>query len=408
MDATSSTQNARSVQPLWCLALPIQQQSVLLLAARGPDGIAKSHPCKDLQRAYRGTVLVAARYGRCLRWGESADTFMGLDVIAQKMVDWELFLDRFFQHSDDLPHHFLMHLMHGAEILGYKHPEERFKSRWKAFYQRCVKELHLVEESEDEMDWRLSDWERKHWEETSVPDAKPALNASGASLPNPDAVYNRRDEGLKIETPSCSPAAGIASLKSALLEIHAANHDLWAEEETQWRHDLHKKIETLCSTLLSSCAPAATDEEQANYPKCPQCGTGLVKVEQEATQKAVSLMSDEELNEKISVLLRLNYKYGDACAWWKRLPDYCHDLNAALTLCEVATHNGWALRFFCRREWELTWKHEDGRQINIGAPMDKLARAISHAFYLAMTGTDDSVPRGNAGMAHPFSEGQVV
>lgn len=32
-----------SVQPEWCLSLPIQQQSVLFLAARGPDGIKKRH-----------------------------------------------------------------------------------------------------------------------------------------------------------------------------------------------------------------------------------------------------------------------------------------------------------------------------------------------------------------------------
>lgn len=159
----SSPQIAISVQPLWCLALPIQQQSVLLLAARGPDGIAKAHPCKDVQRAYRGTVLVAAKYGRCLHWGERADTFMSLEKMT-KMEDWEWLMDRFFEHSDDLPHHFLMHLTHGAEIIGYKHPDERFRIRWKAFYFRCVRELHLNEESMEQMDAWLSDWQRKHWE----------------------------------------------------------------------------------------------------------------------------------------------------------------------------------------------------------------------------------------------------
>ena len=98
-----------SVQPTWCLALPIQQQSVLFLAGRGPDGIAKSHPCKPVQIAYRASVFVAAKYGRCLEWGERADSFMSLDVFANDRAWYETTL-AFFTHVDDLPHHYLLHL----------------------------------------------------------------------------------------------------------------------------------------------------------------------------------------------------------------------------------------------------------------------------------------------------------
>ncbi len=152
-----------SVQPRWCLALPVQQQSVLLLGARGPDGIAKAHPAKRIQRAYRACVLVAARYGRSLHWGEKADTFMCLEEFSDS-AKWTHAVEQFFLHADDLPHHFYMHLIHGAEILGYKHPDERFRMRWHDFYRQCVKEFHLAPESEPEMDARLSDWERKHWQ----------------------------------------------------------------------------------------------------------------------------------------------------------------------------------------------------------------------------------------------------
>ena len=154
--------NKLSVQPEWCLCLPLQQQSVLLLAARGPDGLAKSHPCKDVQRAYRGTVLLAARYGRSLEWGERADSFMSLDQFADAAV-WQDVIDSFFFWVDDLPHHFLMHLLHAAEIIGYKHPDVRFRSRWNEFYRRAVHDLHLNPETEEQMDARLSDWDRKHW-----------------------------------------------------------------------------------------------------------------------------------------------------------------------------------------------------------------------------------------------------
>lgn len=145
-----------SVQPEWCRTLPLQQQSVLLLAARGPDGVGKAHPCKAVVRAYRGTVLVAAARRRTLHWGEKADSFMSLDRFAEPMA-WRNDVDAFFDSVDDLPHHYLMHLAHGAEIAGYKHPDERFRDRWLEFYFEVCADAHMTGESEAEMDARLND-----------------------------------------------------------------------------------------------------------------------------------------------------------------------------------------------------------------------------------------------------------
>jgi len=156
--------NEVSVQPEWCRKLPVQQQSVLFLAARGPDGVGKSHPCKRVQRAYRACVLIAAKYGRSLLFGERADGFMGLDEFARDNL-WSAVVDGFFDTSDELPHHYLMHLMHGVQILGYKHPEPEFRGRWEDFYLAMVKDAHLKPESEEEMDIRLGDWGRESWDE---------------------------------------------------------------------------------------------------------------------------------------------------------------------------------------------------------------------------------------------------
>jgi len=153
-----------SVQPEWCRVLSVQQQSVLLLAARGPDGIAKRHPCKPIHMAYRGSVLVAAKYGRPLVWGERADSFMSLDRIANREL-WESDVDLFFAHHDALAHHYVKHLMHGVQILGYKHPDVRFRERWNALYLRMVEAMHLEPENEGSMDKRLGDWDRQHWDE---------------------------------------------------------------------------------------------------------------------------------------------------------------------------------------------------------------------------------------------------
>ncbi len=40
--------NSRSVFPEWMADLPMQQQSVMIIAVRGPDGVRKHHPCKAI------------------------------------------------------------------------------------------------------------------------------------------------------------------------------------------------------------------------------------------------------------------------------------------------------------------------------------------------------------------------
>ncbi|QSY98612.1 hypothetical protein J2J97_32425 (plasmid) [Rhizobium bangladeshense] len=143
--------------PSWLGDLAYQQQSVVLLALRGPDGIPKHHVSKRVHIAYRGTVLRAAARGRFLDWGEGADTFMSMDVIAQDTA-WEGAVNSFFYVVDELPHHYVSHLAHAAQIIGYKHPDERFRRAWGYFYLRWCDDKHVNPETEYQMDKRLSDW----------------------------------------------------------------------------------------------------------------------------------------------------------------------------------------------------------------------------------------------------------
>lgn len=153
---------ARSVFPDWLLQLPLQQQSVLILACRGPDGINKFHPTKRILRAYRASILKQARTGRMTRVGEEGDSFMSLDDFHSDAY-WENNCQVFFAQSDDLPHHYYMHLMHGTEVLAYKHPDAIFRYRWLSFYTDCCNDLHLFPENEKQMDMRLNDWGQLEW-----------------------------------------------------------------------------------------------------------------------------------------------------------------------------------------------------------------------------------------------------
>lgn len=148
------------VTPNWMTALSLQQQSVVLLAARGPDGVAKEHPCKVITKVYRGTVFVQAKIGRLLEYGEKGDTFACLEP----MLRWNEVVKTYLLHVDSLPHHYHMHLMHGAQIIGYKHPNIGIAGRWQQFYYCCCEDLHLTEESQELMDARLNDFNREDWE----------------------------------------------------------------------------------------------------------------------------------------------------------------------------------------------------------------------------------------------------
>jgi hypothetical protein len=149
----------------WVFTIPsMQQQSVLMLAMRGPDGITKEHPCKVILRRYRASILKSAYLGRALRVGEQVDTFHSLKDF-QDEGTWHREKHAFFRNIDDLPVHFVTHLFHGCQILGYKHPDPFFRRRWSGFYLEGVEDcLHFNIETEEQMDKRLGDWGREHWE----------------------------------------------------------------------------------------------------------------------------------------------------------------------------------------------------------------------------------------------------
>lgn len=153
------------VFPDWVLNLPsMQMQSVLMLAARGPDNVAKFHLTKEIVTRYRATVLKAAYLGRQMHIGENDDTtFMTLRHF-ENSRHWDLLMNDFFNNVDEIAHHYYMHLMHGAEIIGYFHPTQLFRERWSAFYCRCCDNMHLNYETAPQLIRRLNDWEQKHWD----------------------------------------------------------------------------------------------------------------------------------------------------------------------------------------------------------------------------------------------------
>lgn len=165
------------IQP-WVNDISMMQQTVLLTAVRGPDGMPKYCAAKFLLRWFRRCVLLSAMDGKtlsdpCSRNGgsftgpscdnsyESSDG----DVVEK---GWEHALEdadvlgKYLRELDAVPHHFQLHFMHAVEILGYKHPDERIRVWWHVVYERLVNDMHLHPETEQELDLRLGD-SREGW-----------------------------------------------------------------------------------------------------------------------------------------------------------------------------------------------------------------------------------------------------
>lgn len=169
----------------WTHSLTCMQQTVLISAVRGPDGIAKYHPAKLVQRWYRRCVLLGALdhnvfedpidprggsfTGPSVRMGGPtalhAITGVSLPEHYQPRnsddIKWlrpmDLVLREYFQNLDSLPYHFITHFMHAGEIIAFKHPDTLVSDWWRHFYLEMCNELHVKPETEGAMDRRLGD-----------------------------------------------------------------------------------------------------------------------------------------------------------------------------------------------------------------------------------------------------------
>lgn len=165
----------------WTHSLPLMQQTVLLTATRGPDGLPKYGAVKMLLRWYRRCILLSALDKKVLTtpYEDNGGSFTGpsfspRDVLCAEHAlyhdddscdrPWESELnnivDEYLRTLDAIPHHFQLHFMHGAEILGYTHPEARIRTWWAKLYVRLARDMHLWPETMEQLNHRLGDDER--------------------------------------------------------------------------------------------------------------------------------------------------------------------------------------------------------------------------------------------------------
>lgn len=144
-----------SVLQPWVMELPLMQQSVLITSCRGPDTLHKNHIAKVLCRWLRRCYLLFAFKGTVINdpYNPDGGSFTGPCV--GMTIDEAV--DAYLKCIDEIPHHFHLHLVHAAEILGYKHPNPNTREWWHDCYLRFVRDMHLMPESKQKMDRRLGD-----------------------------------------------------------------------------------------------------------------------------------------------------------------------------------------------------------------------------------------------------------
>jgi hypothetical protein len=142
-----------SVLQHWVTGLPMMQQTVLLTSIRGPDAVPKEHPAKEV-RWFRRCILLSAMDHKVLL---TPDEPGGGSFTGPAKRPLEVIACEYLAKLDDMPHHFHLHLVHAAQIVGYKHPDKNIAGWWRAFYFHLVSDLHLQPESEADMDKRLGD-----------------------------------------------------------------------------------------------------------------------------------------------------------------------------------------------------------------------------------------------------------
>lgn len=134
-----------SVVQAWLSRATLKQQTVVLCALRGCDGLPKEDPAKPLVRWLRSLVLRSAN--------PNADPHSFMDVQDSGAAE-----AAFFLHGvDHYPVHWVLHFAHACQIIGMYHPDPAQARNAERMYLRLVHQFHMKPESAEENCERLAD-----------------------------------------------------------------------------------------------------------------------------------------------------------------------------------------------------------------------------------------------------------
>lgn len=132
----------------WVRNLGLRHQGVLVSAVRGPDSAPKEDHAKRVVRSYRAAIL------KCF-CGDPKKASSFIETV--DLTELRNRLDSLRRSFDQYPIHWVLHMLHAAEIVGYKHPDhDGIGMVWGRFYNLMCFKMHLNPESEADLDARLN------------------------------------------------------------------------------------------------------------------------------------------------------------------------------------------------------------------------------------------------------------
>jgi hypothetical protein len=147
----------------WVMRLPLREQGTLMAGIRGCDAVSDffwyvvdqdGRPTGQVQTTRHPTkyIVAALRYAvgtpHDPREVDTPGAFM-----ASQLPDVETWPVKCL---DDLPLHFVMHLLHAIEVIAYRGPHEVFGG-WLTLYYRICNHMHVIPEDRARMIERLSE-----------------------------------------------------------------------------------------------------------------------------------------------------------------------------------------------------------------------------------------------------------
>ena len=142
-------QRPLSVLQDWAMQLPLREQGTLLCAVRGCD-LTPKFPLDSIERR-----LVASVRGHALNPADPREVdsepgcFMSRSIPGLSEVKVSAF--------GHLPQHYVSHLMHACEVLGYRHPDQSARARWHKIYVKFCDGYHVYAEPFTAYERRLSE-----------------------------------------------------------------------------------------------------------------------------------------------------------------------------------------------------------------------------------------------------------
>ena len=157
--------------------LTMMQQTTVLSAIRGPDGLHVTHVSNKLCRWLRRCALISAFEKKAFTtpYEKGGGAFLGPSCKIAQNLDWQKqmfsILDEYIRSLGEVPHNFQLSFLYATEVLGYCYPEPTIRKFWEECYNKLCFNLHLQPEDYDSMFYRLGDSEEQ-WKNSEVVSAE--------------------------------------------------------------------------------------------------------------------------------------------------------------------------------------------------------------------------------------------